>query len=85
MPSKWVSSLDYLHRKPASAGTIAPVIPLTLDEARKETTSATSSTFVTRPKRLMNQIDSNHDSRVRRGSFEISDDLFTLRVSDEAE
>ena len=31
--------------------------------------------LVTLPKRLMDQIDNNHDSKVRRGSFEISKGL----------
>ena len=41
--------------------------------------------LVTLPKRLMDQTDMSHDSKVRRGSFEIKEGLLTLRVSDGAE
>jgi len=37
--------------------------------------------LVTLPKRLMDQIDENHDSKVRRGSFEVNEGLLVLRVS----
>ena len=41
--------------------------------------------LVTLPKRMMDQMDKNHDSWALRGSFEVSEGLLTLRVSDGAE